>query len=118
MLAYSGATHRPYAPVHGLATLSAGDWSIIATRRTRLGGATLNGSEVPLGEASEAWELDVLDGATVVRTLSGTVLPLTYTAAMQTTDFGAPVAVGNFAARLYQINPTLSLRGTALAITG
>ena len=47
--------------------------------------------DVPLNEASEAYDVDVLDGAgQVVRTLYSTSPSITYTAADQTTDFGAP----------------------------
>jgi hypothetical protein len=46
---------------------------------------------VPLNEASEAYEVDVLDGAgQVVRTLSSTSASVAYSATDQTTDFGAP----------------------------
>lgn len=114
---FAANAHRPYAPVHGLLSLDtgSGDWSIDATRRTRIGGSALNGQDVPLGEASEAWQADIYDGATFKRTLSGTALPLIYSAADQTTDFGAPVTSG-FEVNLYQMNPTLNLRGTPLAL--
>lgn len=116
-LTYTAASHRPYAPVHGALSFDAGtgDCLIDATRRTRIGGATLNGQDVPLGEASEEWEADVMDGATVKRTIAGTALPLTYTAAQQTADFGAPVTSG-FTINLHQMSPTLSLRGYPLEI--
>lgn len=114
-LLFTAAAHKPLSPVNGSATLAAGDWSIAATRRTRIGGATLNGQNVPLGEASESWEADVMAGATVKRTLTGTALPLSYTAAMQLADWGA--AQTGLAVRLYQKNPTLSLRGFVLEIT-
>lgn len=113
---YTGATHKPYAPVSGIAEQSGADWQFDATRRTRVGGTTLNGQDVPLGEASEAWELDVMDGESVVRTIAATALPITYAEADQVTDFGS--AQGTVTARLYQVNPTLNLRGYPLTITG
>lgn len=113
-LAFTGASHRPYAAVNGLLALDtgSGDWSVTATRRTRIGGANLDGTDVPLGEVSEAWEADVMDGATVKRTLTGTSLPLIYSAADQTTDWGAPQTA--LTVNLYQMSPALSLRGVAL----
>lgn len=111
-LTFAANAHRPYAPVHGSLTFDTGasdDITIDAVRRTRIGGATVNGQDVPLGEVSEAYEADIYDGPTFKRTLTGTSLPLTYTAAQQTTDFGAPVTTG-FEVYLYQMNPTLDLR--------
>lgn len=116
-LEFTAQAHRPYSPVHGVATLAGGDWSVTAIRRTRVGGSTLNGQDVPLGEASESWALDIMDGASVVRTITGAALPLVYTAAMQATDGFTPAA-GAFEANLYQVNPTLNLRGAGLNITG
>ena len=49
-------------------------------------------AEVPLGEEREEYELEVLDGGTVVRTVAGLASPaFTYTTAMATADFGGPV---------------------------
>lgn len=117
-LEYTAVSHRPYAPVAGSLTfdVGTGDCAIDATRRTRVGGATLNGQDVPLGESAEAWQADVFDGATYKRTIAGVSLPLTYTAAQQTTDFGAPLTTG-FTVNLYQMSPALSLRGYPLEIT-
>ena len=44
---------------------------------------------MPLGEESERYEIDILDGATVMRTLSARLPDVTYTAAQQIADFGA-----------------------------
>ena len=48
---------------------------------------------MPLGEASESYDVEILNGGgSVIRTVSGLGLAAwTYTAAMQTTDFGALV---------------------------
>jgi hypothetical protein len=43
---------------------------------------------VPLAEETESYEIDVFDGADLVRTLSATSPSVTYTLADQTTDFG------------------------------
>lgn len=114
-LTYTGASHKPYAPVDPVVAQSGADWAVNATRRTRVGGTTLNGQDVPLGETSEAWELDILDGSTVVRTIAATSLPVTYTEAQQIEDFGSPLGSAPNG-RLYQMNPALNLRGYPLAI--
>lgn len=113
--AFSGAAHKPYAPVYGTQEQSGADLVFDATRRTRIGGANLDGQDVPLGQVSESWALDIMDGATVVRTITGTSLPLTYAEADQITDFGS--AQSSVAANLYQVDPTLNLRGYPLAFS-
>ncbi|MEV5021426.1 hypothetical protein MRBLMA1_001248 [Sphingobium sp. LMA1-1-1.1] len=113
---FGAAAQKPYAPVHGALTLDSGsgDWSIDAVRRTRLGGANVDGQDVPLGETGESWSCDILDGAVVVRTIAGDSLPLAYSSAQQTVDFGAPQS--SLTVNLYQVAPPLSLRGFPLQI--
>ncbi len=67
-----------------------GDLAIAWTRRTRIGGDQWEASDVPLGEAFERYALDILDGATVKRTLTVSSPAATYAAADQTADFGGP----------------------------
>ncbi len=81
-------------------------------RRTRVGGDSWEAAEVPLSEDSERYEVDVLNGAAVVRTIAATVPGLTYTVAQQTADFGA--AQASVSLKVYQIS-TLFGRGTARA---
>lgn len=114
-LAYTGASHKPLAPVHGSAELDGNDWLFGATRRTRIGGGSLDNQDVPLGQASESWSLDILDSGTPVRTITGTSLPLTYAEADQITDFGSPQS--SVSALLHQVDPVLNLRGYPLAIS-
>jgi hypothetical protein len=44
---------------------------------------------VPLAETSEAYEVEILNGEEVVRTLAATTPSALYTAAQQTSDFGS-----------------------------
>ena len=83
---------KPYAPVHIQGSRNgAGDLTITWIRRTRYGGAWRDLVDVPLNEASEAYEVDILDeNDGVLRTLISSSPTITYTAADQTTDFGAP----------------------------
>lgn len=72
-----------------------GDITLSWLRRTRsLAGDSWNAPEVPLGETAEAYDIEVLNGGgSAVRTVTGLpVAAWTYSAAMQVTDFGAPVA--------------------------
>jgi hypothetical protein len=59
-------------------------------------------TDVPMSEAIEAYDLEILYGVTVVRTISSLPSPaFTYTAAMQVADFGG--AVTSLSVRLHQI---------------
>jgi hypothetical protein len=63
-----GASLKPYAPVHLQGSRNgAGDLTITWVRRTRYSGEWRDSVDVPLNEASEAYEADVLDGDGQVR---------------------------------------------------
>jgi hypothetical protein len=95
---------RTYSPVH-LRGAWQPDGSVLLTwiRRTRAAaGDSWVLAEVPLGEERQEYELEVLDGSAVVRTVTGLASPsFTYTTAMATADFGGPVASVGF--RVFQI---------------
>lgn len=105
-VAFEGKTLKPYSPVHVNATKDSGtgDWTITWIRRTRIGGAWTGGASIPLGENSENYKVVILDGATEVRVIDATSETATYTAAQQTTDFGAEVSVGSLDFVVYQIS--------------
>lgn len=71
-------------------------------RRTRIGGQWVDGIDVPLGEASEAYDVDIMSGSTVIRTISTTSQVATYSAANQTTDGFTPG--DSITVRIYQIS--------------
>jgi hypothetical protein len=74
-------------------------------RRTRIGGAWLDGTgTVPLNEDSELYEVDILNSSgAVVRTLSGLTSPSAiYTAAQMSADFAIPPA--SVKVNVYQIS--------------
>ncbi|WP_457650483.1 baseplate multidomain protein megatron, partial [Profundibacter sp.] len=58
-------------------------------------------TDVPLSEASEAYDLEFLDVATVKRSLTVATPAFTYTAVMQSADFGGPVS--SLSVRITQI---------------
>ena len=102
---------RPLAPVHPRGVRSAGDLKLRWIRRTRIGGDSWNVVEVPLGEAGERYEVDILDGATVVRTLSTDVPEVTYPLSAQIEDFG--LAQTQVAVRVHQMSAVVG-RGWGL----
>ena len=92
MHAFTGEGLKPLSPVHVRGKRTAGDLAISWVRRTRIGGDSWDAVDVPLGEESERYEVDILDGVAVRRTLAATSPTVTYTAAQQTADFGSPQA--------------------------
>jgi hypothetical protein len=99
---------RPLSPVHLKARRGVDGITLSWIRRTRVGGDSW-GLDVPLGEEREAYEVDILSGTTVVRTLSSAVPSVVYSAADELADFGAPQA--SLAVAVYQISTTIG-RGT------
>lgn len=104
----AGKGRRPLAPcqVRGRRNTGNGDWTLSWVRRTRLGGDSWDQTEVPLGEASEAYQVQILSGpgGTVKRTFTPTSASQLYTAAQQAADFGS--AQWSFTARVAQVSAT------------
>ncbi|WP_106753333.1 baseplate multidomain protein megatron [Pannonibacter carbonis] len=95
---------KPFAPVHvrGRRT-PAGNLNVTWIRQARVNAGWADGTDVPLGEERELYELDILSGGGVVRTVSGLMSPShVYTAAEQTVDFGGPQS--SIALRICQIS--------------
>ena len=95
-----------------------GDLTIRWTRRSRaLVADSWTAPEVPLAEESEAYEVEILDGATVQRTLSTTTTSVTYTAAQQIADWGALLGPGDtLDVRIYQLSALVG-RGAPKSVT-
>lgn len=83
---------KPLAPVRVSARRSGGGVTIRWTRRTRRDGDAWEPLDVPLGEESERYEVDVLQGGAVLRTLAGGEPAILYPATDELADFGAPQA--------------------------
>jgi hypothetical protein len=118
---YVGVAHtfvgeglKPLSPAHVRGTRTAGDLNLTWVRRTRIGGDSWDGIDVPLGETQERYEIDILDGPTVKRTLTAASPAVTYSAAQQTEDFGSPQP--SIALRLFQMSATRG-RGTPREVT-
>lgn len=106
---YSAGTHtfrgtgmRPLSPVHVRASRSGGNLTLSWIRRTRFGGDNWEAAEVPLGEEMQRYEIDILDGTDVMRTIVSDTPSAIYTATQQTSDFGAPQASVSVA--IYQMS--------------
>lgn len=95
-----------------------GDLTIRWTRRSRaLAADSWTAPEVPLAEESEAYEVEVLDGTTVKRTLATTTTGVTYTGSQQTADWGALLGPGDtLDVRMFQLSALVG-RGTPKSVT-
>lgn len=112
----------PFAPAHveqpWRTARSPGDLTIRWTRRSRaLVADAWEQVEVPLAEDQESYDVQILDGAAIKRTLTSSTTSVLYTAALQTADWGAPLGLGQtLAIRIYQLSNRLG-RGTPATVT-
>lgn len=113
---YRGVNLRPLSPVYPVASRNgSGDLSLAWTRRSRLSSSWwATGTAAPLGEAGESYEVDILNGSDVVRTIASSSPSISYTVAQQTADFGATQA--SITVRIYQLSAVVG-RGYALEVT-
>lgn len=113
---FIGRGLKPYSPVHVTsATDGSGNITIFWVRRTRINGDSWDYvTDVPLNEAYEKYEIDILNGSNVVvRTLTMTsATSVVYTAANQSAD-GISVP---FNVNIYQMSDQIG-RGIARRTT-
>lgn len=115
-LSFEGIGLRPLSPVHPKAQRDAGgDITLSWIRRTRLNGDSWAGTDVPLGEESEAYEVEIRDGATIKRLLTSTMPSVSYSAAAQVADFGSS-SFTSLDITIYQISRSYG-RGTGRSAT-
>lgn len=109
---YAGRAFKPYAPVHVAgARDGSGNLTLTWVRRARGSSDWNNFVDVPLNETTEAYEVDILNGSSVIRTISSLASPAaSYSAAQQVTDFGA--AQSSVSVRIYQLSSVVG-RGYA-----
>jgi hypothetical protein len=82
---------KPLPPVHlAAARLGGGDIALSWNRRSRADTDSWAGDDAPLDFVPEGYRLTILSAGTPVRTIDVATPAVTYTAAQQTTDFGAP----------------------------
>jgi len=112
----------PFAPAHveqpWRTARSPGDLTIRWTRRSRaLVADAWEQVEVPLAEDLESYDIQILDGAAIKRTLTSSTPSVLYTAAQQSADWGTPLGPGQtLALRIYQLSNRLG-RGTPASVT-
>ncbi len=105
--------YQPVAPVHLRARREAGGVRFTwRARRRGLAGVTF-AARPDLNEASEAYELEILSGASVARTLSATTPSTLYATSDETLDFGGVQT--SFNVRLYQMSAAVGRGLPAIA---
>jgi len=111
----SGENLLPYSPAHVTGERdAAGNLTIDWIRRSR-SSIGWNTSDVPMVEETEEYDITILDGVTLVRTITVTsATTTTYTATDQTTDFGS--AQASIDLKIYQISAVVG-RGNVVEAT-
>jgi hypothetical protein len=108
-----------FSPVDATAQRqSDGDILLTWIRRSRLGRTLMSGIDIPLGEATEAFSIDIIElGSphTVLRTLTSSTVSVLYSHANQETDFGSPLPA-TITVAIYQLS-AITGRGTPLIAT-
>lgn len=101
----TGISQKPYSPVD-LRSSRTMDGGMVLTweRRTRLAFVLFGGVEPPLGESLEAYDVEILDGPDVVRTIGASQPSASYSSSEQIEDFGE--IQGELSVRVYQRNAT------------
>ncbi len=112
---FKGSSLRCFSPVQVKGVRDgAGNLTVTWKRRARWYGEWQDGTEIPLFEASENYEIDILSGAAVKRTIAATTPSIVYSAADQVADFGS--AQGAVAVAVYQLNAVVG-RGQPQQVT-
>lgn len=114
-LTFAGVGYRPFSPCQIAGAKSGSDIVISWIRRDRSPASdSWDQTEIPMSESSESYEVDILSGSTVLRTLASSTPNVTYTSAMQIADFGS--APSSLSIAVYQISTTVG-RGSPAAAT-
>lgn len=112
---FKGNSLRCFAPVQVKGVRDgSGNLTITWKRRARWYGEWLDETDVPLFEANEKYEIDILSGSTVKRTITATTPTAAYSAADQVVDFGS--AQSTLTIAVYQINAVIG-RGQVKQVT-
>ncbi|HEU0117350.1 MAG TPA: phage tail protein, partial [Alphaproteobacteria bacterium] len=103
---YNLNTIRPFSPVNLAGSRASGtgsDLTLTWVRRARLNAEWVDYVDVPLDEPSELYDLEIMNGSSVMRTFSSLTSPTaTYTAAQQSSDWGT--VPGTFTVNVYQLS--------------
>ena len=111
---YSAMNLKPWSGVKATASRASHTITLNWVRRSRYSNSWRSSVEVPLNENSESYEIDVMDGSTVVRTITTSTPTAVYTGAQQMTDFGSYQNPCSF--KIYQMSASVG-RGVPYEVT-
>ncbi len=113
--AVSAQNLKPFSPVHVQAIRHPnGDCKLHWIRRTRADGAWIDGADVSLAEENERYDVEIIDGSNVLRTMTTTGPEVLYSEAQQLTDHG--VVPPSLTVRVYQVSAQVGRGSRAEAI--
>lgn len=112
---YHANSLKPFSPVHisGIRD-DKGNITIIWIRRSRINNDWRDCVDIPLGEESEKYHVDILDGDRVVRTIETTTQSAIYEAFDQITDFKE--IKDKISIKVYQLSATVGRGQAARAV--
>jgi hypothetical protein len=100
---YTGRNLKPFAPVHVAGVRDgSGNLTISWVRRSRVDAEWRDGVDIPLGEESERYEVEIYSGLTLKRTIATTSPSANYPAADRVTDFGSTQT--SVSVKVYQLS--------------
>lgn len=116
--AFTGEANRPLSVANLQVKRSAsGDFTISWQRRTRIGGDSIDGQDVPLGETAELYNVRIVDGlGNAIRTVQTSATEFEYDTYTQIEDFGSEQS--GVTVTVAQVSPALNLEGHAVQATG
>jgi len=114
-LTYSGVNLECLSPAYPAGYRASYDLTMMWTRRSRISSSWWStGVVAPVGETVEAYEIDIMDGADVKRTITSSIPSATYTSAEQIADFGSNQSA--VTVKIYQLSSVVG-RGYPLEAT-
>lgn len=109
---------QPFAPVNIQGTRASGtgsDLTLVWKRRARMNAEWVSNIDVPLDESAELYDVEIMNGGSVIRTFSSQTSPtVTYTTAQQTADWGSVPAT--FTVNIYQLSSRYGRGRAATAV--
>lgn len=113
---YSGVNLKPPSVVQVTGSIDgSNNWNVAYIPRSRLSTSEwVTGVDIPIGEATESYEHDIMDGSTVVRTITSTSPGFQYSSADQVTDWGSNQTT--ITVNIYKMSATVG-RGYVTEIT-
>lgn len=113
---YRGVNLECLSPVYARGGRDgSGNFTGSFTRRSRLSSSWWgSGVQAPVGESTEVYEIDVISGSAVKRTITSATPAFSYPATDQSADFGSVQAAITF--RIYQLSGAVG-RGYPLEVT-